>query len=142
MWEDLAGPVLSGAALLWIGHRVTRGGRRWRTLALARHELEVAGLIQLDQDLAERLHSSAHLRVERYLAPRGLETAEGKARLWAFVLATGATLILLGQTLNLLETDGRPFAAQMALGLGGAVAWHALYWVLQPGLVRAIRARD
>lgn len=59
--------VLTGVLIAAGGQQLAKGGIRWRRLTIARHELETAKLLD-NHDLAGRLRSRAHGRIEKYLA--------------------------------------------------------------------------
>ena len=58
-----AGVVLTG----WLLQQIGKGGRRWRSLTTANHELEVASRLPEDHPLAKRLREAAESKLERYL---------------------------------------------------------------------------
>lgn len=66
MWNwfaGAAGVVITG----WVLQQFGKGGRRWRSLTIAGHELDVANRLPDDHPLARRLREAAEAKVDRYL---------------------------------------------------------------------------
>lgn len=138
MWESIGG-LLIGVATVYVGNLITRGGPAARAIAAARQELEVARLLDADDELAKQLRTSANSGIERYLSPRGWETTEGKANAIATVLASVAAF--LGLLLVAAQVDKQDLSFWQSTGLGGllGISWHLLRWALRWCLLRVFR---
>jgi hypothetical protein len=125
MWESIAAPLVIGALLAAFGNWLTRGGRRWRALTTARHELEVAQLlIAHNSEQAALLHAKASDGVGRYLAPRAFESAESKAEA---VASASATVVVLTVLVLIADDIGdASWLEQVGLGTALAIVWHLI----------------
>lgn len=137
MWQTIGGLVI-GVATVYFGNLVTRGGPAARALGAARHELEVAALLDDGDELASRLKAKANTSIERYLNPRGWETREGKAAAIASVLATLAAF--LGLLIGAAQIDGQDLSFWQSTGLGGllGISWHVIRWAVREGVLRCL----
>jgi hypothetical protein len=122
-----------------VAHLIARGGRRWRSLSVARHELEVANLLNHAPELADRLRLVAHGRLERYLAP---PQTERHAAVISGALAAVAALVALRVGVGVVGEDASRWPMQLLVGAVGALVWHVVHWRAKPVLRRVLDRRD
>lgn len=138
MLESVGGLVV-GVATVYLGNLITRGSPGARALAAARQELEVAGLLEDGDLLAQRLRDTARSGIERYLNPRGWETLEGKANTISLSVASVTTFV--GLIMVAAEVETHDLSFWQSTGLGGllGVLWHLMVWGIRRSLVRLLR---
>lgn len=112
--------LFAGLVLVFVGHQLSRGGLWLRGLSDARHELEVAALLEHDDALATQLRDRARGRIERYLEQT---TPERTWRRWQLV--NGLTLIGVGiaTTGLVLWAYGPRMLPVMAGAFGIGIIW-------------------
>ena len=139
MWGNVAGSVISGIVLTLVAHFIARGSRRFRLLSVARHELEVAELLDDAPELAVRVRQTAHARLERYLAPPATE--RHAAILSGVVAAVVASVALIVGIGLVGDDDVSQWPMQFVVGACSALVWHIVRWCAKPVIHRALSCR-
>ena len=136
MWGDITGTFVSGTLLAIAAHLISRGGRRWQSLSRARHELEVAALLDHAPELAGRIRERAYARLEIYLVEA---RTERHASVLSGTVATAAAVCSLWLGLSMLkEEDSSQWASHVLVGAVGAIVWHVVRWSVKPVIRRGL----
>lgn len=131
MWDSVDSIVV-GVVLAFVGAQIAKGGRRWRALVVAGHELDAAQKLG-DDPQADRLRERARARLERYLSEDRLIDWE-LAILGVSLSVGGFLLVGIGATRGWPEWVNT--AGSLIAGLGGGAILLALVDLILPKRLR------